>query len=134
MEDCIFCKIIKGDLPSSKVYEDDDILAILDINPTKPGHTLVFPKVHTQNIEETSEKTLAKIMAVVKKVGKSIKENLPADSYNVSENNDKAAGQLIPHIHFHVVPRHKDDGLRLWPQRPYPDGKAAEVLNKIKIN
>lgn len=134
MSDCIFCKIIRGELPSSKVYEDEDILAILDIKPTNHGHTLIFPKTHSKNIEETSEETLAKLIKVVKKVGKSIKENLPAASYNVCENNDEAAGQVIPHLHFHVVPRHRDDGIRMWPQRSYPDGREAEILEKIKIN
>lgn len=134
MSDCIFCKIIAGDLPSHKVYEDDHVIAILDINPASHGHTLVLPKKHTANFEDTDEETLAKLMAVVKKVGLSIKENLPAESYNVCENNDPVAGQMIPHIHFHVVPRHQGDGIQMWAQSPYPEGKDVEVLNKIKLN
>ena len=133
MEDCIFCKIIKGEIPSYKVYEDEDILAVLDINPSSDGHTLVFPKKHTQNFEDTDEETLSKLMVVVKKIGLAIKNNLGADSYNVCENNDLIAGQIVPHIHFHIVPRYKGDGLQAWTQAPYPDGKAEEILKKIKI-
>ncbi len=134
MDNCIFCEIISGKIPSSKVYEDDNVLAVLDIKPTNLGHTLVFPKTHVKNIEEASEEMLAQLMVVVKKVGKSLKENLPAESYNVCENNDEVAGQIIAHLHFHVVPRHRDDGIRMWPQRSYVGDEAKEVLKKIKIN
>lgn len=134
MENCIFCKILKGEIPSYKVYEDSYVLAFLDINPTRHGHVLVIPKKHTQNFETTDDETLAKLVSAVKKIGKSIKENLPAESYNVSVNNDKASGQIIPHIHFHIIPRNEGDGLKPWPQEAYPDGMAEETMNKIKIS
>ncbi len=134
MTDCIFCKIVAGDIPSYKVYEDDDTLAFLDIMPNNHGHTLVIPKDHHQNIEEVPEELLSKTILVVKKVGKSIKDNLGVKGYNVCENNDPIAGQVVPHLHFHIVPRKDDDNFESWPQVPYPGGKAEEVLDKIKIN
>ena len=133
MSNCIFCKIIAGEIPSYKVYEDGRVLAFLDINPVNPGHTLVVPKKHVANIEETDEETLCQVMKIVKKVGQSLKKNLGAPGYNVLENNDPVAGQVVPHLHFHVTPRLENDGLDLWPQKQYKENEAEEVLNKIKI-
>ena len=134
MQNCVFCKIIEGELPSYKVYEDQDILAFLDINPTSHGHTLVVPKKHFTNFEEISEDILQKTILVVKKVGKSVKDNLDVVGYNVCENNDPGANQIIPHIHFHIIPRYQDDHLDPWPQSPYAEGDAEKILTKIKIN
>lgn len=131
--DCIFCKIVNGEIPSYKVYEDDNTLAFLDIAPVNPGHTLVIPKKHYANFEEIPEEDLCELIKVVKKVGQSIKEGLGVEGYNVMENNDPIAGQIIPHIHFHVIPRLGGDGLKLWRQSEYKEGEAEETLNKIKI-
>lgn len=130
---CIFCKIIKGEIPSYKVYEDEHTLAFLDINPVNPGHTLVVPKKHYANIEEADEETLGQIIKTVKRVGLSLKKNLAAPGYNAQVNNDPAAGQVVLHLHFHLTPRLKNDGLELWPQKKYALGEAETVLNKIKI-
>jgi len=130
---CIFCKIIAAEIPSYKVYEDEQILAFLDINPVNFGHTLVVPKKHFAGIEEADEQTLCQIVKIVKKVGLSLKKNLSAPGYNVQVNNGSAAGQIVPHLHFHVTPRLSDDGLELWPQKKYKENQAEEVLNKIKI-
>ncbi|PLX26075.1 HIT family protein [Candidatus Parcubacteria bacterium] len=131
--DCLFCKIIAGEVPSDKVYEDEDTLAFLDINPVKPGHTLVVPKQHFANLEEITDEQLAKVMSTVKKVGESIKNGLGVEGYNVTENNDPIAGQVIPHIHFHIIPRKEDDGIKLWPGTPYEEGEDQEILSKIRI-
>lgn len=131
--DCLFCKIVSGEIPSYKVYEDENILAFLDVAPVSPGHTLVVPKKHFTNLEDIPENELCALIRAVKKIGKSIKAGLGAPGYNVSENNDPAAGQVIPHIHFHVIPRAKGDSLELWPQGKYQAGEAEEVLKKIKI-
>lgn len=130
---CIFCKIINGEIPSHKVYEDEWTLAFLDINPVNPGHTLVVPKKHAVNIEEADVETLCQIMKTVKRVGLSLKNNLAVPGYHVNVNNDPASGQVVPHLHFHVTTRFIGDGLKLWPQKEYEPGEAEAVLNKIKI-
>ncbi|MBI2459617.1 MAG: HIT family protein [Parcubacteria group bacterium] len=130
---CLFCKIIAGQIPSYKVYEDESTLAFLDINPVNPGHTLVVPKKHFTNIEEADEPTVCQIIKIVKKIGLSFKKNLATPGYNLAVNNDPAAGQIVPHLHFHVMPRLLNDGLRPWPQKKYQANQAEEVLNKIKI-
>lgn len=132
--DCIFCKIIKGEIPCYKVYEDDDVIAFLDINPVSLGHVLVMPKEHFVNFEDVSEKALIATIKVVKLLGQNLKDKLGIVGYNVYENNDPVSGQIIPHLHFHIIPRHEGDQLGLWPQGKYEAGQAEEVLNKIKIN
>jgi len=132
MADCIFCKIIAGEIPSYKIYEDQNVLAFLDIAPVNPGHTLVITKNHYANLEEIPEAELAELIKVVKKIGQALKDGLKVSGYNVQENNDPSAGQIIPHIHFHIVPRQKGDGLNLWPQGKYQENEAQEVANKIK--
>lgn len=131
---CIFCKIVSGDIPAYKVYEDDFVLAFLDVAPVNYGHVLVVPKKHYANMEEVTEDDLCRVMKVVKKVGRSLKENFGAAGYNIQENNDPIAGQVVPHIHFHLIPRLENDGLLLWAGGRYGDGEIEEVLNKIKIN
>ena len=130
---CIFCKIIAGEIPSYRVYEDETTLAFLDINPTNPGHTLVVPKKHLADIEEADEETLCQLTKIMKKVGLSLKNNLGAPGYNLGVNNGSAAGQLVPHLHFHVIPRAAVDGLKPWPGRQYSSGEAEAVLEKIKL-
>jgi histidine triad (HIT) family protein len=130
--DCIFCKIVAGDIPAYKVYEDDKVLAFLDIAPVNYGHTLVIPKEHFVNLEEIPEDKLTAVVAVVKKIGQALKQGLGVVGYNVQLNNDPVAGQVVPHLHFHVIPRQAGDGLRLWPQGKYADGEAEEVVEKIK--
>lgn len=132
MDDCIFCKIVKGEIPSYKVYEDKNILAFLDIAPVSSGHVLVIPKKHFQNIEEISADELCFIAAAVKSIGLKIKNNLGVAGYNVCVNNDPVAGQLIPHLHFHIIPRNNEDDLKPWPQKRYEEGEAEKVLKKIK--
>ena len=130
--DCIFCKIIAGQIPSFKVYEDENVLAFLDIAPVNSGHTLVVPKKHFTNLEEISKDELCQLAVAIKKVGKAIKDGLGAEGYNVMENNDPIAGQIVPHLHFHVIPRRSGDGLKLWPQGKYGPGEAEEAVKKIK--
>ncbi|MFA6410182.1 MAG: HIT family protein [Candidatus Buchananbacteria bacterium] len=131
-ENCIFCQIISGQIPSTKIYEDDKVLAFLDIAPVNDGHTLVVPKKHYVNLEEVPEADLCEIIKVVKKIGKAFKQGLGVLGYNINENNDPIAGQIIPHLHFHIIPRIENDGLQLWPQRKYPNGTMQEVADQIK--
>jgi histidine triad (HIT) family protein len=131
--DCIFCKIVEGIIPSHKIYENEHVLAFLDIAPVNYGHALVIPKKHFENIEAIPEAELCAVIGAVKKVGLSIKKNLGVEGYNLSVNNDPVAGQVIPHLHFHIVPRHAGDRLELWPQGKYADGEAEEVAEKLRI-
>ena len=108
-KECIFCKIVAGAIPSAKVYEDEDTLAFMDIGPVVKGHTLVVPKEHHNPITHTPVETLSRLIAVVQKVAQAQIAGLHADGINVSQANGKVAGQIIPHIHFHVIPRFADD-------------------------
>ena len=111
MEETIFSKIIKGDIPSHKVYEDDQVIAILDINPVNKGHTLVIPKKPSRNFLEIEDNDLKYIIVIVKKIANALKNSLHADGVNIVLNNEKAAGQVIYHTHFHVIPRFDNDNV-----------------------
>jgi histidine triad (HIT) family protein len=129
---CIFCKIIDGELPSYKIYEDEKTFAFLDVRPSNPGHILVIPKKHCKNIEEASDDDLGALMMTIKKMGKLLKDKLGAKGYNVTENNDPISGQKVPHLHFHLIPRHEGDGHAEWPQREYKPGEAEEIIKKLQ--
>ena len=104
--DCVFCAIAEAEIPSFKVYEDELVLAYLDINPFTKGHTLVIPKVHSTGLLDTPDETLAAVLARVKKVAAHLKKALPCDGFNILQNNGAAAGQTVMHLHFHIVPRY----------------------------
>ena len=104
--DCIFCAIAAGEIPCFKIYEDDETLAYLDINPFSEGHALVIPKRHAADISEIGEDALAALVLRVKKVATHLKEALPCDGFNILQNNGEAAGQTVKHVHFHIVPRY----------------------------
>lgn len=132
MNTCLFCKIIDGEIPAEKVYEDDIVFAFLDIHPVNIGHTLVIPKAHFANLYETPNETLAHMMVVVKKLSLAIKEALHADGINIEMNNDPIAGQIIFHTHLHIVPRFSGDGFTHWHgARDYHEGEAYEISEKI---
>ena len=109
--DCVFCAIAAGEIPSFKVYEDDDVLAYLDINPFTRGHTLVIPKGHSAGLLDTDDAVLAAVVARVRKVAARLKEALPCDGFNILQNNGEAAGQTVKHLHFHIVPRYAGEPL-----------------------
>ncbi len=102
---CVFCAIAAGEIPSFKVYEDDLVVAYLDINPMSEGHTLVIPKEHTEGLLDTPDATLAALLSRVKKVAAHLKTALPCAGFNILQNNGEAAGQTVKHIHFHIIPR-----------------------------
>ena len=106
---CVFCAIAAGEIPSFKIYEDDRFLAYLDINPFSKGHTLVIPKEHYPCLAETPDGVLAELIATVKKVAAKVCGALKSDGSNVVQNNGEAAGQTVKHIHFHIVPRYAGD-------------------------
>lgn len=128
---CIFCKIIDGSIPSSKVYEDDKILAILDLSQTTYGHTLVMPKKHYQNILEIPHDELADLMIKVQDIAKKITSKLNANGVNILANTNEAAGQTVMHLHIHIIPRYDmTDGITI-DFKPNENANLNEVLNKI---
>ncbi|MBU1164101.1 HIT family protein [Patescibacteria group bacterium] len=132
MEDCIFCKIIAGEIPSNKIYEDEDVLAFLDIMPINPGHTLVIPKTHYTSVDDTPDKILEKLIVAVKKIGSAVKVGTGSPAYNIGLNNGKVAGQVVDHVHFHIMPRTADDGKEMWAGGKYKEDEAESVAEKIK--
>lgn len=130
-DDCIFCKILKGDIPSYKVYEDDSFIGILDINPSAKGHVIIIPKNHAANIFELSEKDAKEIFVVAKKIAEAIKKAYQPDGINILQNNGEAAGQTVFHLHVHVIPRYKDDTIKIeWEPKEMED--LEKVLEEIK--
>ncbi|MHB1118118.1 MAG: HIT family protein [Minisyncoccota bacterium] len=131
---CLFCKIIAGEIPAQKVYEDKHVLAFLDIHPVNIGHTLVVPKTHATNLYDTPDETLAHMASITKKLSIAIKDSVRADGINIEMNNDPTAGQIIMHAHLHIVPRFHGDGFTHWHgARNYRDGEATEVAQKISV-
>jgi histidine triad (HIT) family protein len=130
---CIFCKIITGEIPSYKVYEDDSVIAFLDINPVSEGHTLVVPKDHFEKFDECSDSVSEAIGPRIRKISKAVSTAVGADGYNLLCNNGRAAGQLVGHVHFHIIPRNNGDGiLKGWPAGKYDDGRVELVLENIR--
>ncbi|MDP7324199.1 MAG: HIT family protein [Candidatus Woesearchaeota archaeon] len=131
MTDCIFCKIIKGELPCSKIYEDDKIFSFLDIGPVNKGHTLVIPKEHHEVLMDVPDDLLKELALAVKKISKAVMKGTGCDGLTVGISNYKAGGQVVPHAHFHIMPRLEDDGLKMWPQGKYDDGEMDNYKDKI---
>jgi histidine triad (HIT) family protein len=133
MADCIFCHIIKGELPCAKVYEDERVISFLDINPINAGHTLVLPKIHYATLFDISEEELQRCTAACKKIAKAVFKGTNATGLNLFQNNFRPAGQLIDHVHFHLIPRYPQDNLfSSWPGKPYQQGELEKMLKKIR--
>lgn len=131
MPDCIFCKIIAGAIPAEKVYEDEHVLAFLDIKPINPGHTLVIPKRHAECLLGTTESEARAVMDAVKKIAPGILRAVGANAFNLSNNCGKAAGQIVLHTHFHLMPRFEGDGYKPWAREDGGKDLAA-VAEKIR--
>lgn len=132
-EQCVFCKIIAGEIPSTAVYEDDDFKAILDVNPAARGHVIIVPKKHAANIFELEDEEAAKVFPIAKKIAAAIKKTNGCDGINILQNNGEAAGQTVFHLHVHVVPRYYGDGVNImWKPGETPD--LNEVAEEIKKN
>ena len=131
--DCIFCKIVAGELPCHKVFENDHVLAFMDINPTAAGHVLVIPKDHSLDLLSTDAAALAEVTAVLPMIADAAVKATDAEGFNVLQSNGACAGQVIWHIHFHVVPRRADDGIGLgFRQRPAVEDDLAATAEKIR--
>jgi len=131
-DDCIFCKIVKHEQEASIVYEDDKVIAILDIAPISKGHTLVLPKEHHGTFLDLPDDLARDVNQVTKKLTSAIKKATGADGVNVTTNIHPAAGQTVPHAHFHIIPRYHGDGFERWPQGKYEEGEMEEYSEKIK--
>jgi len=130
---CIFCSIIKGDIPSSKVYEDDKVIAILDISQTTKGHTLVIPKKHYDNVLEMPKDEYLYLMEVAQKIAKHLVDKLNATGLNILVNTNESAGQTVMHTHIHLIPRYDNsDTIKIQFVENRLD--LNDVLNKVKMN
>jgi len=132
-DDCIFCKIVKGEVPCSKVMDNGKVLAFLDIQPINKGHTLVIPKEHYETLLDTPDSSLKDMMSTAKKVAKSMRKTLKADGVNLGMNNFAPAGQEVMHAHIHVIPRYEADGLEHWSRNSYEEGEMDDVLKKLTM-
>lgn len=130
-QDCIFCKIVKKEFPCSKVYEDESTIGFLDIGPVNHGHVLVIPKRHSETLHHMEERDALNLMKSVQLISDAVKKATNADGINILMNNFKAAGQIVPHAHIHIIPRFKDDGLKHWPQGKYKEGEMEKLQRQI---
>ena len=125
---CIFCRIAKGEIPCAKIYEDDNVLAFLDLAPVHHGHTLVIPKSHYKDMLEVPNELGTHVFAALQKVAAAVMKATGAMGFNVMQNNGLAAGQTVFHIHWHIIPRFENDGLMMWEQGSYPDAAAMQDM------
>ena len=130
---CVFCKIIDGSIPSYKIYEDQDILAFLDISQVTLGHTLVIPKKHVENVFELDEKTAGILFSKIPMIAKKLKSALNINDLNILNNNGKGAYQSVFHYHIHLLPRYEDDNFSInFPSNKLSELEFKELQNKIK--
>ncbi len=133
MDDCIFCKIVKGECPSMKIFEDDKTLVFMDISRDIDGHMLVIPKMHVTNILDADEETLCAVVKTINKVSNHLVENCGYQGVNILNANDKSAGQSVFHLHFHIIPRKADDGVDAYPHFSGAKQTMEEIFDKIKM-
>lgn len=132
-DNCIFCKIAAGEIPSETVYEDEQFRAILDLGPASAGHTLILPKAHFKDVTEISDEYAANVLKVAAKLGKAMKKGLGCEGFNLVQNNGEAAGQTVFHLHVHLIPRMKNDNIDIkWAQGECADG--GKIAEEIKAN
>ena len=132
MPDCIFCRIVAGQLPAGRLLETPGVLAFLDIAPVHYGHTLVIPKAHYQNLLDLPDELWQEIGQVCRRVAQAGQQSLKAQGFNIGMNNFAAAGQEVFHAHVHVIPRYDGDGLRLFPQKNYRPGDMEKTAAQLR--
>lgn len=131
-ENCIFCKIASGDIPSYKLYEDDLFKVFLDLSPTSFGHALIIPKEHYKNLFELDEEIASKVFVLAKKIGTAMKNSLHCDGLNILQNNGESAGQTMFHFHVHLIPRYKDDNTKIiFDQNSLNEEDAKRIIDTI---
>ena len=133
-EDCIFCKIVSGEIPSQKVFEDENTFAFLDINPSSKGHSLVITKKHYETLVDVPEDELKQLIISVKKVSQAVIKATNSKGFNILQNNNKVAGQIVNHIHFHIIPRSESDSINFSLGSKQAEAneleKVAELIRK----
>ncbi len=131
-DNCIFCKIANGDIPSKEIYEDEEFKVILDLGPATKGHALILPKNHYRDLYELPDEAAAKVMLLAKKLAAGMSEKLSCDGFNLVQNNGETAGQTVFHFHLHLIPRYKDDGQTLgWKAMKPSEEELDEVRKRI---
>jgi len=133
VKDCVFCKIVAGQIPVTKVFEDSIILAFLDIGPVSDGHTLLVPKQHFEKLHDCQPDLLSQVGSRLGKIAGAVVAAMDCDGYNVLCNNGRAAGQVVEHLHFHIIPRNLGDGVfDRWPAYKYKEGLIETIAAKIR--
>jgi len=131
--DCIFCKIVAGEIPATKVFEDDACIAFMDIGPVADGHVLLIPKTHVASIEDLPPQEAASTLANLPAVARAVRAATGSEGLNVLQNNGRVAGQLVMHVHFHLIPRNPGDAFTFnWPAGDYPPGRMDELAQAIR--
>ena len=131
-DDCIFCKLANGEIPTATLYEDNDFRVILDLGPASKGHALILPKEHYDNLYELDDEIASKVLVLAKKMITRMTKALGCDGYNLVQNNGEAAGQTVHHFHPHLIPRYKDDQVGLgWNMGKLTDEDKEEILTKF---
>lgn len=132
-EDCIFCKLANGEIPTRSIYEDEDFNVILDLSPATRGHALILPKEHADNLYELEDRTASKVLVLAKKLVKSMTKKLGCDGFNLVQNNGQVAGQTVLHYHLHLIPRYEGDGQKIqWDPQTVEAEKLDEICNLLK--
>ncbi len=129
-DDCIFCKITNGEIPSKTLYEDESFRVILDLGPAAKGHALIIPKEHAANIYELPDETASKVLVLAKKMAIKMTEKLKCDGFNLLQNNGEVAGQTVNHFHVHLIPRYIDDGQKIAFVPGTPSQEELEAIRK----
>jgi histidine triad (HIT) family protein len=133
VNDCLFCKMVAGQIPVTKIYEDDAVLSFLDIGPISDGHTLVIPKQHFEKLHQCPPEVLSRVASQLGKIAVAVASAMNSEGYNLLCNNGRAAGQIIEHLHFHIIPRNSGDGVfNRWPAYKYEKGKIEQIALKIR--
>ena len=133
-DNCIFCKLANGDIPTNKIYEDDDFTVIMDASPATKGHALILPKEHYKNLYEMPDDLLEKVMPLAKKLATHMTEVLHCDGFNIVQNNNEIAGQTVFHFHVHLIPRYEGGTEILgWDHQSFTNEEMAEIRDSLKM-
>ncbi|MDD5163798.1 MAG: HIT family protein [Candidatus ainarchaeum sp.] len=132
-DSCVFCRVVKGEIPSARIFESNSVIAFLDIAPAARGHALVIPKKHFETISDVPERDLREMIVAVKNVASAVVDAAEADGFNIIQSNKQVAGQVIPHVHFHIIPRKEGDDLSFeWEHIELDKEELEALMKKVK--